>query len=130
MLSETKKTAKNAKSEEQQAKADENQTAAAETKEDEKESRQEAADAGAASGPVVYIGPSIRGVVQTSTIFKNGLSVAMKQKVKEIPLLREMLIPAADLGKRRRELRVKGSAARSCYDRVMELLKQEGGNVC
>lgn len=130
MLSETKKTVKNAKSEGQQTKADENQTAAAETNEDKKESGRNAADVGTASGPIVYIGPSIRGVVQTSAIFKNGLSSAMKQKVKEIPLLREMLIPAADLGKKRREMRVKGSATRSCYDRVVELLKNEGGNVC
>lgn len=116
MLSETKKTAK----------SEEQKTAAAGTN----GRRQEKAAGGKASGPVVYIGPTIRGVVQTSTVFNNGLPAVVKEKVKKMPLLGEMLIPVADLGKARKEMAVKGSAVRSCYDKVAELLKKEGGNVC
>ena len=46
---------------------------------------------------VVYVGPSITGVVVQNTIFNNGIPAALKAAIDEAPIIGNLLIPISKL---------------------------------
>lgn len=80
------------------------------------------------SGTVMYIGPAIKGVVAKNMIFSGKLPTALSEKEKEIPALHSLLIPIEDLPEARKKLKEGNSSIRTCYDQVLFLLQNEGGN--
>ena len=67
---------------------------------------------------VMYIGPSIPGVVRTSTVFKNGvLPEALKKCVEAKPYMKKLLVPLAELSAAIKELN-SDSALNSIYRKV------------
>ena len=68
---------------------------------------------------VVYIGPSIRNVVSTGTIYNNGLPESLILKMNEQPVIKNLLVPVEGLADARKELTRPGSALRTIYDKVV-----------
>lgn len=67
---------------------------------------------------VMYIGPSIPNVVQTSTVFKDGvLPGPLKKCVEEKPYMKKLLVPIKELPAAMKELNG-SSALNSIYRRV------------
>lgn len=67
---------------------------------------------------VVYIGPSIKGIVSTGTVYSNGLPELLIKKADEQPVLNSLVIPVSKLAEAERELRVPGSALATIYAKV------------
>lgn len=81
-------------------------------------------------GQMIYIGPAIRGVAQTGTVFRNGLPDSLKKTMKEAPVFNSLLIPVKELGKARIELRDGSSALAACYNKAAAILKNKEGAGC
>lgn len=70
------------------------------------------------SGPLMYIGPTIPGLVATATVFNNGIPEAFTAKAQECISLSELLVPIDKVAEKTREIQ-KGIGATSVfYQRV------------
>lgn len=64
------------------------------------------------TGNVMYLGPTIEGVVRHGTVFKNGiLPEKVKECMKELPSLKLLFVPADRMPEAVRELRKKSALA-------------------
>lgn len=67
---------------------------------------------------VMYIGPSIKDVVLTGTLYNNGLPEPLKREIERRPVVGSMVLPVNGLSKVYRQLAVPGSAWEVLYDKV------------
>lgn len=58
----------------------------------------------AAVGPVAYIGPTIKNVVRSNTVFNHGIPDKLKDFLKEKPIANELMVPLSNLAEKRKEL--------------------------
>lgn len=73
---------------------------------------------------VIYLGPNIKGIVNTGTVFNNGLPDNLRQAVKEIPEIGELLIPLSQVVKARKKLSLPGSSLRIFYENAKAYRKE------
>lgn len=57
----------------------------------------------------IYIGPSLKGIVH-GTVFQSGLSSALEEMIRKMPVVAELVVPVSRLQKANRELADPGSA--------------------
>ena len=54
---------------------------------------------------VMYIGPTVRGVVINGTLFKDGkLPALVEKRTEEMPVLQSLFVPVSKLAEAQREL--------------------------
>ena len=67
-------------------------------------------------GNLMYLGPTITGVVRHSTIFKNGvLPQKLNKCVEEFPAMKRLLVSMEDISKATKELVKEQSALATIY---------------
>lgn len=71
---------------------------------------------------LVYLGPSVFGVVQNGASFRGGLPPKVQALAEARPILKELFIPAAELAKAQKELRKSGSRMWMCYREAVKAL--------
>lgn len=71
---------------------------------------------------MVYVGPSLKNIVQTGAAFKGGYPPKLKQEMRNRPYLSGLMIPTENLAAARKELRRAGSSLNQLYQ------KAKGGN--
>ena len=60
---------------------------------------------------VMYIGPTVRGVVINGTLFKDGkLPALVEKRTEEMPVLQSLFVPVSKLAEAQRELKDSKSA--------------------
>lgn len=73
-----------------------------------------------------YLGPTIKNVVESGTVFVAGkVTTIFEKKMEEIPLLKSLLIPTSGLVKAKKELRNKESTISAIYRKAEEAIKNE-----
>lgn len=75
--------------------------------------------------PVIYLGPNIKAVVNTGTVFTNGLPEHLKKAVKEMPEIGELLIPLSQAVEARKKLLQPGSSLGIFYNKAQTYRKGE-----
>lgn len=71
---------------------------------------------------LVYVGPSLRNIVQAGTSFCSGYPPKLREEIERRPYLLELMVPVQHLAEARRKLRDPGSSMRQIYEKV------RGGN--
>lgn len=77
---------------------------------------------------VVYCGPTIPGVANQFTFYRNGVPAAMEEKAEEIPAIRGLLVPLEQLPETMKKLRGGFGHAYRLHNLVQEKLNQEVKN--
>lgn len=73
---------------------------------------------------LMYLGPTITGVVRHSTIFKNGvLTDKVKKCVEELPMMERLFVPIDELPPAIKELKKSQSALRTIYEQALTVNK-------
>lgn len=67
---------------------------------------------------VIYIGPSIKNVVESGTIFNNGLTPPLIAALENKPFLKGLLVPIDKLAKAKADLRKSDSAMSVLYKKA------------
>lgn len=67
---------------------------------------------------VVYIGPSIKNVVSTGTVYNNGLPERLVAEIEKQPAIKSLLVPVSRLAAVQRELSNQGSAVSLIYKKI------------
>jgi hypothetical protein len=75
--------------------------------------------------PVIYLGPNIKAVVNTGTVFINGLPEHLTKAVKEMPEIGELLIPLSQVVEVRKKLSQPGSSLGIFYNKAQTYRKGE-----
>lgn len=68
---------------------------------------------------VVYIGPTIKNVASTGSVYTNGLPERLKKEMEKQPAIGELLVPVEKLAEAKRSLAMPGSALAMIYKKVI-----------
>ncbi len=75
--------------------------------------------------PTMYIGPTIAGLLPTSTIFQEGvLPDYVKSKIEECPSIQELILPISEVSKAKNELAAGKGAVSIFYCKVQQFIKK------
>ena len=75
--------------------------------------------------PTMYIGPTIAGLLPTSTIFQEGvLPDYVKSKIEECPSIQELILPISEVSKAKNELVAGKGAVSIFYRKVQQFIKK------
>jgi hypothetical protein len=75
---------------------------------------------------VMYIGPTVRGVVINGTLFKDGkLPALVEKRTEEMPVLQSLFVPVSKLAEAQKELKDSKSAMAICYSKAVEALTEK-----
>lgn len=67
---------------------------------------------------VMYIGPSIKNVVSTGSLYNNGLPEKLTQAMEKQPAIKSLIVPLSGLAAAQKELAIPGSALSIIYGKV------------
>lgn len=67
---------------------------------------------------VMYIGPSIKNVVTTGTLYNNGLPEILKSEMEKQPVIGSLIVPMSGLVAAQKEIATPGSALNLIYNKV------------
>ena len=76
-----------------------------------------------------YVGPSVKGVISTHSIFKNGIPVEIVEELKKKsgatdPVIKALFVPIENLSQALEDLK-KVSKINTCYNEVVKALNKE-----
>lgn len=73
--------------------------------------------------PVIYLGPDIKGIARYCDVFSEKAGSFFDEKAKEVPILRDLLFPINEGGKKLAELKNGGPAYRLYQAAKEQLMK-------
>lgn len=78
----------------------------------------------AKQGNLMYLGPTITGVIRHSTIFKNGvLPEKVSECVKQFPIMKKLFVSMEELPEAVKELKKEQSALGTIYSQTAKKFK-------
>ncbi|MCI7419386.1 MAG: hypothetical protein MSS65_07250 [Clostridium sp.] len=77
------------------------------------------------TGTVIYIGPTIRNVAVSGTIYNNGVPKKLKDMSERHPVIKKLIVAVEKLPDAAQELGTKGTVLYTCYDKVLALLNEK-----
>lgn len=77
-----------------------------------------------ARGIVMYLGPSVHGIIQSGTSYKNGLPPKAAALAALHPVFLELFVPVDGLARARKELAEPGSQLRGVYEEAVKILER------
>lgn len=72
---------------------------------------------------VIYIGPTIPGVVVKNTVFNNGLPELLKEKITEIPAARSLIVPIGKLSEAKAAIQQSNTAENVYYKKLQNSIE-------
>lgn len=89
-----------------------------------KTEKKPAADTAKKQGNLMYLGPTIVGVVRHSVVFKDGvLPEKVKNCIKELPMMEKLFVDVEKIPEAIKELNKKQSALGTIYTQVKKKFK-------
>ena len=58
---------------------------------------------------MVYIGPTMKHVAREGSAYRGGYTPKFEKKIKDNPILKELIVPVTELAEARKEMRTAGS---------------------
>lgn len=75
-------------------------------------------------GNLMYLGPTITGVVRYSTVFKEGiLPKKVKECIEQLPMMEKLFVPMDGISKATKELKKEQSVLGTIYTQVANKFK-------
>lgn len=75
--------------------------------------------------PVLYVGPTIKGIAITGTVYASIPDAALKAK-EEAPLIANLFISPAEYGKAHQQIKAEKGMAWEAYKQTESMRKKEG----
>lgn len=73
---------------------------------------------------LIYVGPTIKGIVVENTVFRNGLPEELKKKMEEVPAMKSLLVGVDNLAKVKAAMNRESSAESLCYKKILESMEK------
>lgn len=75
---------------------------------------------------VIYIGPTIPGVVTKNMVLNNGFTDSLKKVISEIPIIEKLLVEPKDLSSTVNQINKKDGAIYTFYNKVLDYRDRKG----
>lgn len=76
---------------------------------------------------VVYIGPTIPGIIVANTILSNGITKELADAKNEVPAIGTLIVPIRKLAYARKRLELRDTPESICYEKVLKYLTEKKG---
>jgi hypothetical protein len=74
---------------------------------------------------VMYMGPTIRGVVKSGAVFSGGIPKDLEKLAEEKPLISNLIVPLSGIVQAKKDIGTEGTVAAVAYSRISELSETE-----
>lgn len=74
---------------------------------------------------VIYIGPTVQGVVRHGEVFSGGIPQHLQKLANAKPMIQNLIVPLSGLEKAVKESDTEGEALAVAYDRVLSIPEAE-----
>lgn len=71
-----------------------------------------------AEGKVMYLGPTIRGVVKNGDVFEGGLPKKLSKVAEKKPIVKNLIVPLSDVVEVKRAIDQEGTAEAVAFDKI------------
>lgn len=74
---------------------------------------------------VMYMGPTLRGVVRSGTVFEGGLPKNLSRLAEKRPVINNLIVPLAETVETKKAINTEGTAEAVAYDKIEALSRSE-----
>lgn len=74
---------------------------------------------------VMYMGPTLRGVVRNGTVFENGIPKNLSRLAEKRPIINNLIVSLADTVEIKKAINTEGTAEAVSYDKIAAIPKSE-----
>ena len=75
--------------------------------------------------PVMYLGPTIRGVVKYGAVFSGGIPKRLEKLAGKKPIVKQLIVPLSDIVKTKTAIDNEGTVEAVAYDKIEALSEAE-----
>jgi hypothetical protein len=74
---------------------------------------------------VMYLGPTIRGVVKNGAVFEGGIPKNFEKIAGKKPIIQNLIVPLENIVDVSKNIRVEGTAEAIAFDKIAEISEAE-----
>ena len=74
---------------------------------------------------VMYIGPTIRGVVKSGAVFSGGIPKKLEKLEEKKPIIKNLIVPRSGIVQAKKNVDTEGTVTAIAYDRISALSETE-----
>lgn len=74
---------------------------------------------------VMYLGPTIRGVVKNGAVFEGGIPKNLEKIAGKKPIIQNLIVPLENIVDVSKNIRVEGTAEAIVFDKIAEISEAE-----
>ena len=74
---------------------------------------------------VMYMGPTIRGVVKSGAVFAGGIPANLEKVSKEKPIIKNLIVPLSSIVETKKALDTEGTVESVAYDAISSIPDNE-----
>ena len=74
---------------------------------------------------VMYLGPTIRGVVKNGAVFEGGIPKNLEKIAGKKPIIQNLIVPLENIVDVSKNIRVEGTAEAITFDKIAEISEAE-----
>lgn len=78
--------------------------------------------------PVAYLGPDLKNISISGTVYVGGLPDALQAKIQEVPAIKGLIVPISSLATTGVAIRTQGTALNNLYNVVSAKLQEQQKN--
>ena len=75
--------------------------------------------------PVMYLGPTIRGVVKHGAVFSGGIPGRLEKLTAKKPIMNHLIVPRSDIVRAKTAIDTEGTVEAVSYDKIEALSEAE-----
>jgi hypothetical protein len=77
----------------------------------------------------MYMGPTLRGVARNGSVFENGLPVNLSKLAEKKPIIKNLIVPLAEIVETKKAIDTEGTAEAVAYDKIAAISRSEIENI-
>ena len=74
---------------------------------------------------VMYMGPTLRGVARSGSVFENGLPANLSKLAEKKPIIKNLIVPLAETVETKKAIDTEGTAEAVARSEIENILKGE-----
>ena len=74
---------------------------------------------------VMYMGPTIRGVVRNGAVFSGGIPKSLEKMAEKKPIIKNLIVPLSEIVQVKKDVDTEGTVAAVAYNRISVMSEEE-----
>ena len=74
---------------------------------------------------VMYLGPTLRGVARSGSVFENGIPASLASLAEKKPIIKNLIVPLPEAVEIKKAIDTEGPAEAAAFDKIAALSRNE-----